>query len=113
MPHLSIEFSEGLERNHDMQLVCERLFKDLSDSTVFEAADIKVRAKSVTYFYIGTDPQTFVHATLLLMEGRDEATRTRLNQTIISTLRELLPDVGSITVQDLGITRATYLKNLA
>jgi len=113
MPHLSIEFSEGLERNYDMQLVCETLFTELSDGTVFEAADIKVRAKPVAYFYIGTNPQTFVHATLLLMEGRDEATRTTLNRTIIETLRELLPDVGSITVQDLEIARATYLKNLA
>lgn len=112
MPHISMEFSEGLERNYDMQLVCEKLFKELSDGTVFEAADIKVRAKPVAYFYIGTNPQTFVHATLLLMEGRDEATRTALNRTIIETLRELLPDVGSITVQDLEITRATYLKNL-
>lgn len=113
MPHLSIEFSEGLERNYDMQLVCEKLFTGLSENAVFEASDIKVRAKPVAYFRIGTDPQTFVHATLLLMEGRDESTRTKLNRTIIETLRELLPDVGSITVQDLEITRATYLKNLS
>ncbi|RKE85770.1 5-carboxymethyl-2-hydroxymuconate isomerase [Rhizobium sp. AG855] len=112
MPHLSIEFSEGIERKYDMQLVCEKLFTELAGSPVFEASDIKVRAKPVAYFRIGTDPQTFVHATLLLMERRDEATRTTLNRTIIERLRELLPDVGSITVQDLEIERATYLKNL-
>ncbi|MHA7774776.1 hypothetical protein [Roseibium sp. M-1] len=44
MPHLAIEFSEGLERNYDMQLVCEKLFTKLSENAVFEASDIKVRA---------------------------------------------------------------------
>lgn len=113
MPHLSIEFSKGLERTYDMQWVCETMFTALSGSPVFEASDIKVRATPVAYFRIGTDPQTFVHATLLLMEGRDERTRKTLNRTIIETLRELLPDVGSITVQDLELKRATYLKSLS
>jgi 5-carboxymethyl-2-hydroxymuconate isomerase len=112
MPHLSIEFSEGIERDHDMQTVCATLFTELSKSPAFEASDIKVRAKPAPYFCIGTTPQTFVHATLLLMEGRDETTRRTLNGTIIKTLRELLPSVGSITVQDLELTRATYLKSL-
>lgn len=113
MPHLSIEFSEGLERNYNMQIVCEELFTELSRNAVFDASDIKVRATPVAYFRLGTSPQTFVHATLLLMEGRDESTRTSLNRTIIETLRKILPDVGSITVQDLEITRATYQKSLS
>ena len=113
MPHLSIEFSEELERDYDMQSVCETLFATLAGTSVFDAADIKVRATSAAYFRIGTEPQTFVHATLLLMEGRDEPTRRGLNSKIIETLRKALPNVGSITVQDVELTRATYLKDLA
>ncbi|MFA3916938.1 5-carboxymethyl-2-hydroxymuconate Delta-isomerase [Ruegeria hyattellae] len=112
MPHVSIEFSTGLEQTFDIQALCERLFVVLSEQDVFDPPTIKIRAKPVEFFRIGTDPQTFVHATLLLMEGRDEVTRTRLNQTIVEVVSQAMPEVGSITVQDLEMTRASYAKQL-
>jgi len=47
------------------------------------------------------------------MEGRDELTRTQLNKTIIEVLGEALPNVGSITVQDVEMTRASYAKRIS
>ncbi len=112
MPHVSLEFSSGISEVYDIQNVCERLLAELSNDPAFDPADIKIRAKPIDYFCMGTDPQSFVHATLLLMDGRDEPTRKRLNTVILNTLRDQLSDVGSITVQDLEMTRATYLKSL-
>ena len=113
MPHVSIEFSKVLEQTNDMQSVCDQLFAVLASQDTFAAPTIKVRATSVEFFRIGTEPQTFVHATLLLMEGRDELTRTQLNKTIIDVLGEALPNVGSITVQDVEMTRASYAKRIS
>jgi len=109
MPHVSIEFSEGIEQTHDIQLLCEEMFKVLAAQDAFDNPDaIKIRAKPVKYFRRGREPQTFAHATLLLMAGRDQATRENLNKTILGVLDKALPDVGSLTVQDIEITRETY-----
>ena len=113
MPHVSIEFSKGLELTHDIQAVCDQLFETLAGHDAFDGPTIKIRATAVEFFRIGTDPQTFVHATLLLMAGRDEATRTQINQTILAVLSNALPDVGSITVQEVEMTRASYAKRLS
>ena len=112
MPHVSIEFSKGLEQTNDIQSVCNQLFAVLAGQDAFDAPTIKIRATSVEFFRIGTEPQTFVHATLLLMEGRDELTRTQLNKTIIEVLGKALPNVGSITVQDVEMTLASYAKRV-
>jgi len=109
MPHVSIEFSKGLEQTNDIQSVCDQVFAALADQDVFDAPTIKVRATSVEFFRIGSEPHTFVHATLLLMEGRDELTRAHLNKTILEVLGKALPNVGSITVKDVEITRTTYV----
>lgn len=109
MPHISVEFSKGLEQTNDFQSVCNQLFMVLSNQDAFEdPAVIKIRATAVEFFRIGSDPQTFVHATLLLMKGRDELTRAHLNKTILEVLDKALPDVGSITVKDVEMTRSTY-----
>ncbi|WP_281995783.1 5-carboxymethyl-2-hydroxymuconate Delta-isomerase [Ruegeria faecimaris] len=113
MPHLVLEFSQGLEEKHDFHAICEKLFAVLSEHAEFDAPALKIRANPVTYFRIGTEPQTFVHATLLLMQGRDEATRAELNATVLDVLTVAMPEVGSITVQEVELNRASYAKRLA
>ncbi|NSX55671.1 5-carboxymethyl-2-hydroxymuconate Delta-isomerase [Parasulfitobacter algicola] len=109
MPHVSVEFSKGLEQTNDIQSVCNQLFATLCDQDAFEDPSvIKIRATPIEFFRIGSEPQTFVHATLLLMQGRSESTRTHLNKAILDVLSKALPDVGSITVKDVEMTRATY-----
>ncbi len=113
MPHVSIEFSEGLEQGNDMQSVCQQLFVALSAQDAFDdPSTIKIRAKPVKFYSIGGEIQTFVHVTLLLMAGRHESTRAHLNRTIMETLDAALPGLGSITVQEVEMTRATYMKRV-
>ncbi|RLK11369.1 5-carboxymethyl-2-hydroxymuconate Delta-isomerase [Ruegeria conchae] len=113
MPHVTLEFSAGLEQSHDFQAICEQLYSVLAGHEEFDPPTLKIRATPVPFSRIGTEPQTFVHATLLLMQGRDEATRTGLNATILDVLAKTMPEVGSITVQDVEMTRATYAKRLS
>ncbi len=113
MPHVSLEFSAGLEQSHDFQAICEQLYTVLAGHEEFDPPTLKIRATPVPFSRIGTEPQTFVHATLLLMRGLDEATRAGLNATILDVLAKTMPEVGSITVQDVEMTRATYAKRLS
>ena len=112
MPHVSIEFSEGIEQTHDIQLLCQEMFRVLAAQEAFDGPTIKIRATPVKYFCIGTEPQTFAHATLLLMAGRDQLTRAHLNKTILDVLNNALPDVGSLTVQEVEMTLETYAKRV-
>lgn len=113
MPHVTLEFSKSLDDTHDFQMICERLHAVLAKHDEIDASALKIRAAPIAYSYIGTQPQTFVHATLLLMRGRDEPTRAELNAIILDVLAQTMPEVGSITVQDVEMTRATYAKRLA
>ncbi|WP_109313405.1 5-carboxymethyl-2-hydroxymuconate Delta-isomerase [Ruegeria sp. AU67] len=113
MPHVTLEFSKGIEQVHDIQKICDQLFAVLAEHPEFDAETIKIRAKPVEYYRLGTDPQSFVHATLLLMQGRDEATRSELTVAILEVLSAALPEVGSITVQDVQMNRASYAKRVA
>ena len=112
MPHISLEFSKGLEETHDTQEACEALFETLANHGAFDRGAIKIRAKPVEFFRIGTEPQTFVHATLLLMDGRDAAIKAQITQTVLATLERVFPAVGSLTVQDVEMSRATYAKRV-
>ena len=113
MPHVTLEFSKGIEQIHDVQAICDRLFSALADHPEFDANTIKIRATPVAYYRIGSEPQSFVHATLMLMQGRDEVMRTALNALILDVLAGAIPEVGSITVQDVQMNRASYAKRLA
>lgn len=113
MPHVTLEFSEGLEQTHDFQAICNDLFTVLAAHEEFDADALKIRATPVAFYRIGTDPQTFVHATLLLMQGRSETTRAALNALILDALASALPGVGSITVQEVEMNRTSYAKRLS
>lgn len=112
MPHVVLEYSQGVEDSCDMQTLCEDLFQALATQETFEASAIKVRTTSAAFFRIGTEPQSFVHATLMLMDGRDEPTRRALNACVLDVLAKSLPGVGSLTVQDVEMCRATYAKRV-
>jgi len=111
MPQVSIEFSKGLDDTVDIQTLCNDVFDALAGQDAFSnPSAIKVKAMPVDIFRVGCDPQTFVHAVLSLMSGRDEQTRKLLNIAILDVLSAALPEVGSLTVQDIQISPATYAK---
>jgi len=113
MPQVVIEFSKGLEESHDIQGLCESLFDALaSEEEVADPSTVKVRARPVEYFRNGTEPPSFAHATFLLLDGWDEATRKHLNHRILGVMEAALSDVGSLSVQDVEMSRATYAKRV-
>ncbi len=112
MPHIIIEHSAGLEAAHDLQALCDDLWQAFADHPSVNGPDtVRTRTIAATASRIGVDPQTFAHATLLLLPGRSDATRTELAQLTLDTLQAHLPDVGSLTVR-LDAIEQPYMKRM-
>ena len=113
MPHIVVEYAGHLDETHCMTAMCKTLFNAAAATGVFpDTTAIKVRAAPYPFSFIGTDPQSFAHATIHLLMGRDEATKAELTRTILAALDQALPDVGSLSVGILDIDTATYAKRL-
>ena len=112
MPHITIEHSRGLEDSHDLQALCDTLWEAFAAHPSVTAPDtVRTRTIAATASRIGVEPQTFAHATLLLLPGRDETTRAELAQLTMDHLQKHLPDVGSLTVR-LSDIHQPYLKRM-
>lgn len=112
MPHVVIEHSAGLDQSHDLQTLCDRLWQAFADHPAINGPDtVRVRTIAATASRIGVEPQSFAHATLLLLPGRDDTTRHDLAQLILDMLQAALPDVASLTVR-LDDINQPYLKRM-
>ncbi|MEO3413301.1 5-carboxymethyl-2-hydroxymuconate isomerase [Roseovarius sp. CAU 1744] len=112
MPHIVIEHSKGLEDSHDLQALCEALWQAFArHPSVNGPHTVRVRTIAATASRIGVEPQSFAHATLLLLPGRDEATRADLAQITMEALEAALADVGSLTVRLTDLNQP-YLKRM-
>ncbi len=112
MPHIVIEHSKGLEDTHDLRALCDDLWdKFAAHPSVQDSKTLRTRTIAATAGRIGVEPQSFAHATLLLIPGRSNDTRAELAQITLDTLVAHLPDVGSLTVR-LTDLNPPYLKRM-
>lgn len=112
MPHIVIEHSKGLDTSHDLQALCDGLWDSFAaHPSVKGPPTVRVRTIAATAGRIGVEPQSFAHATLLLIPGRDAATRAELAGMVMAALEAHLPDVGSLTVR-LTDLNPPYLKRM-
>ena len=112
MPHIIIEHSAGLEDSHDLQALCDDLWKKFAAHASVTAPDtVRTRTIAATASRIGVEPQSFAHATLLLLPGRSDETREDLARLVLDTLDAHLSDVGSLTVR-LDAIEQPYMKRM-
>ncbi len=113
MPHIIVEYAGHLDETHCMTGMCRTLFEAAAASGVFpDTSAIKVRAAPYPFSHAGTNAQSFAHATIHLLMGRDETTKSELTRTILAALDQALPDVASLSVDISDIDTATYAKRL-
>lgn len=112
MPHIVIEHSAGLDGSHDLQALCERIWQDFAEHPTVQGPEtVRVRTIAATASRIGVEPQSFAHATVLLLPGRSEEDRLALARLTMSALEEALSDVGSLTVRLTDLNQP-YLKRM-
>ena len=112
MPHIVIEHSAGLQDSHDLQALCDTLWQRFAEHPSVKGPDtVRVRCIAATASRIGVEPQSFAHATLLLLPGRTEEDRQALAGMIMDALQGALAHVGSLTVR-LTDLNPPYLKRM-
>ena len=112
MPNLTIEFSAGIEAEHDLDALCDALYEALAaHPAVPNPASIKIRTLPCPHWRIGTQPQSFAHGTLILYKGRDDDTKADMSATLLGVMDAHLPGIGSLSV-DVGELGAAYKKRV-
>ena len=113
MPHVVIDFSAGLEDSTDITALCQAVFDKLAqEPAIPNPASLKIRARPQPFAVIGTTPQSFAHATLRLLPGRDDATKSHLTQSVLEVLAKHLPETGSLTVEAVEMHGTSYAKRV-
>ncbi|WP_272009492.1 5-carboxymethyl-2-hydroxymuconate Delta-isomerase [Roseovarius sp. ZX-A-9] len=112
MPHVIIDHSADIGDAATLDALCEAVFQALAaHSAIPHPAALKVRTLAAGAQRLGTEPQSYAHATLLLLPGRSAEVKADLARVILDVLVAVLPDVGSLSV-NLAELDAAYVKRV-
>jgi len=109
MPHLTVQHSANVAAD---DALCDALFQALAAHAAIPHPDsLKIRTLPCPHWRIGTEPQSFAHADLSLLPGRDDATKAGLAGCVLAVMEAQLPDVGSLSVDVTDLSTA-YAKRV-
>ncbi|MCQ0094115.1 5-carboxymethyl-2-hydroxymuconate isomerase [Roseovarius sp. M141] len=112
MPHVVVEHSPEAASPLALQALCAALFDALAAHPAIPRPDaLKLRTLQSGAHLLGTQGQSYAHATLLLLPGRDDDTRSDLAQTILRVMTDALPQVHSLSV-NLADLDGAYAKRV-
>lgn len=109
MPHLILQHSTDVAAD---KALCEALFAALAaHDAIPHPESLKIRTLPCLNWRCGTEPQSFAHADLLLLKGRNAATKTDLARTVLAVMESHLAEAGSLSV-DVGELSDAYVKRV-
>ena len=119
MPHLIIEITENTRLTCSPEELLDEAHAALLSSGQFQEPDIKSRCVTLSTFRQGTEPadRAFVHATLQILDGRDQAVRKQLGELVVNAISEMVrPGAAGqtvqVTVNVVEMERATFSKQI-
>lgn len=92
MPHLRFEYSANIEPLADLQGFCDHMRDTMLETGVFPLGGIRVRGINCDYVTLadGQPNRGFLHATVMMGQGRDEATRVQVADDLYAAARAWL-----------------------
>ena len=91
MPHLIVEYTANLEREGDLPGLLRKANEALiAQDGVFPIGGIRSRAVKLDCYRMadGAEDYAFVHATLKIGAGRDEATKARVGDALFAVIKQ-------------------------
>ncbi|MGH1404047.1 MAG: 5-carboxymethyl-2-hydroxymuconate Delta-isomerase [Alphaproteobacteria bacterium] len=109
MPHIIVEYSKSLEPQTDVLALVNDLHEGLAAQGI-DKARIKSRAIAVDHVVVGDKGADGVmaHATLLLLEGRDIATKKQYGDVLYEVMKAAAPQGCSVTLEVRDMVKDTY-----
>lgn len=119
MPHLIIEITENTRLTCSQEELLDEANAALLSSGQFQEPDIKSRCVMLPIFRQGTEQadRAFVHATLQILDGREQAVRKQLGELVVNAISEMVrPGAAGqsvqVTVNVVEMERATFSKQI-
>ena len=110
MPHIIVEYQEGLANDDEVEAILRAIHQLISDSGLFKANQIKTRAYSFQNFTNGGEKAPYIHIQARIKSGRDDDNKKRLGEVILSGLAALNIPASVITVEIIDMHRHSYGK---
>lgn len=112
MPHCIIEYSSGVADCIEIDDLVAAVHQGVLSSGLFDEYDIKTRALAYTHHRTGATRDSFVHVTVRLLSGRDDAQKVDLSEKLLATIEPLLPAVVSVGVEICDMHKDSYRKRV-
>lgn len=112
MPHIVVEYSKNIGDVIDVSKLVGQLHEELAAQGI-DIARIKTRGMACNCVAVGTHGSHghMLHATLLLLEGRDAATKKQYGDALYNKMKEYVGNTVkhcSITLEIRDMNKDTY-----
>ena len=110
MPHIIVEYSEGIVDDKSVEFVLRTIHQSIADSGLFKANQIKTRAYPFRDFTNAGGSDPYIHIQARIKLGRDADNKKRLGEEILAGLSSLNIPASVITVEIIDMDRDSYGK---
>ncbi len=108
MPHVVIEHTD--KTADQMPSVCKDVFDAAAQCSTFtDPSAIKVRSRLCANHTGGTGDD-FAHATIRMLQGRDDAAKGEVADAVMGVLAAHLTHVANLTVEVVDMDKPSYRK---
>lgn len=109
MPHFIIHTNTKAIQSIDAQTILKAVHKQAVSSGLFDENDIKVRLVPFEKSFVAGKPDNdFVHVFAYIMGGRSTAQKSKLSESIVRKLSEVLKGVENIAMNVYDFEPETY-----
>ncbi|TCP24593.1 5-carboxymethyl-2-hydroxymuconate isomerase [Tenacibaculum skagerrakense] len=108
MPHFVIDCSKNIINLKTPEEIIQKVYDSADASNLFAKGDIKVRINPFEYYTVGNTKDDFIHVFANIMQGRTIAQKKELSNSIVSTLKQMFPNVPIISINIRDFEKATY-----
>jgi 5-carboxymethyl-2-hydroxymuconate isomerase len=106
MPHIVIEYSENLGVIDLMQ----ELQKLVCEFGLFNPSAVKSRAIAYQDYILADNYNDFIHITISILEGRDEAARCKLSDQAFAIMQHYFSENVKLSLDIREMQASTYRK---
>ena len=110
MPHIVIEYSDNLANEVKDSKINELIHKHIVNTGLFSPESVKGRSISYKDYVLTEGSVSFMHITVSILSGRDEATRSGLGSSVFNLAKLAVPKCDKLSVNIHEMDGKTYAK---